>query len=110
MAFTSKEINDLNRMRTPAQNVGLGTILSNLMNFGNIVSGSHTVTTAEMSASRVVLDTGLDAVVGFFPTYLSSGSPVSPTWASGSVAGIITITKSTSASPTVGDIAAYLAF
>jgi len=35
---------------------------------------------------------------------------LSPTWTSGSVAGTITIHNSTSASPTTGDVLAYLAF
>ena len=113
MAYTAKQINDLNRMNRASQNVSLGTELSgvnDLMGAGALVSASHTVTAAEMSASRIVLTTGLDAVAAFFPTYLRSGSPLSPTWTSGSVAGTITVHNSTSASPTTGDVLAYLAF
>jgi anaerobic glycerol-3-phosphate dehydrogenase len=108
MAYTAKQIKDLNRMNASAQNVALGTTMGNLMAVGNIVSGSHTVTAAEASASRVVIDTGLDAVVNFFPAYIRSGSPLTQTWASGSVAGTLTIVNSASASPIAGDIATYL--
>jgi len=110
MAYTAKQIKDLNRMNRASQNVSLGTTLGNLMTSGNLVSGSHTVTTPEMSASRVVLTTGLTAVKAFFSTSLRSGSPLSPTWTSGSVAGTITVHNSTSASPTTGDVLAYIAF
>lgn len=113
MAYTAKQINDLNRMNRASQNVSLGTELSgvnDLMGAGALVSASHVVTAAEMSASRVVLTTGLDAVSAFFPTYLRSGSPLSPTWASGSVAGTITVHNSATASPTTADVLAYIAF
>jgi len=110
MAKTAKQINDVNRMNRAAQNIELGTIIGNLSAAGDFTSASHAVTTAEMSASRIVLTTGLDAVTAFFPTYLRSGSPLSLTWTSGSVAGTITVHNSTSASPTTDDVLAYLAF
>lgn len=110
MAWTTKQKKDLNRSSTANQNVSLGTTLGNLFGAGNVVSASHTVTAAEMSASRIVLTTGLTAVTGFYNSYLRSGSPLSPTWASGSVAGTITIVNSASASPTTGDVAGYMAF
>lgn len=110
MAYTAKQIKDLNRMNRAAQNVNLGTTLGNFMAAGNVTTASHTVTAAEMSASRIVLTTGLTAVTAYFPTALRSGSPISLTWTSGSVAGTITVHNSASGSPTTGDILGYMAF
>lgn len=110
MAFTTKQTTQLNKMNRASQNVGLGTILSNLNASGSIIIGTHTVTEAESNASRVVLTTGLSSVTTFWESYKRSGSPLSLTWTSGSVAGTITVMSSASASPVkTTDVASYIA-
>jgi len=109
--ITTTQKNHLNKMNRASADVQLGTLLQGLQGAGTIITGSHTVTTAEASASRVVLTTGLTAVSGFFNSYLRSGSPLSLTWASGSVAGTIIVSNSASASPVAAtDVASFIAF
>ena len=111
--ITTTQKNHLNKMNRAAADVQLGTILQGLQGAGTFVSGSHTVTTAEASASRVVLTTGLTSVNGFYNSYLRSGSPVSMTWSSGSVAGTITVMNNASASAVIApttDVASFIAF
>jgi fluoride ion exporter CrcB/FEX len=110
MAFTTKQTTQLNKMNRASQNVGLGTILANLNASGSIVIGTHTVTEAESNASRIVLTTGLASVTTFWESYKRSGSPLSLTWTSGSVAGTITVASGASASPVKNtDVASYIA-
>lgn len=108
MALSISQKKKLNKMNRAAQEVQLGTMLSNLNASGSVIVGTATVTDAQVNASRIVLTTGLTSVTTFFPTYTRSGSYLTPTWVSGSVAGNLIITKSTSASPMIGDVAAYI--
>ncbi len=108
--FSAKQTRDLNRANRANQNVQLGTIIGNLAIAGSLISGSHLVTSGEASASRVVITTGLSSVTSFFPTYTRSGSHLGMTWASGSVAGTLIASNSTSASPLANDIASFIAF
>ena len=114
----------LNRSMRSATNVQLGTVISDLITSASSVtgtiakvagaSGSHVVTSAEASASRVVFATGLATVTGFVPSSLRSGSPViRANFVSGSVAGTIVAMSATAGSPlplAENDVLSYIAW
>ena len=75
----------LNRMNKASKDVQIGSMLSDLivsasatslatLNTNMVISGSHTVTAAEHSASAVLLLTGTTAIRGFFVQCFRSGS------------------------------------
>jgi len=96
MAWTAKQISDLNNSMVAAQSVGLGTVVSELV-ISKSVSGSLVPTVAVETVA-----TGLTSIIS--ATVALSGSPtLNHMWstvASGSVAGTIVISswKPTSAS------------
>jgi len=99
----------LNRMNRAAQKVGMGTEIRRLGQAADIAisasstqraivgaSGSATVTSAQASANRVVLSTGLTTIKGFVTGALRSGSPViQPNVISGSNAGTLVFMTAT---------------
>lgn len=109
--ISASQKKNLNRMNRASKDVLLGDIVSNLQ-ANATVSGSHVVTTAEATASKVIIATGLSTVKGFVGQDLRSGSPiVNAKWVSGSVAGTVVVSNSTSGSPLAnGDILTYIAF
>ncbi len=100
-ALTARQISDMNRMNRAATNGTLGTRLSSLES-GAVVSGSHTITSAQASASAVVIQTTVSAIEGKIVGATRSGSSLSgvKTLVSGSNLNI------TSASPSLWVIAA----
>jgi len=109
MTLTSSSATILDRMNRAAYKVGMGTEIRRLGTANDTAvlaaatqvaiagaSGSATVTSAQASADRVVLSTGLTAIKGFVTGALRSGSPViQPNVISGSVAGTLVFMTAT---------------
>jgi hypothetical protein len=110
----------INRMNRAAANVNLGTILQDLQTGSGVLnafigaSGSYTVTTPEMSASRVILSLPITAK-GWIVQARRSGSMVLGITTSASVAGKLMVDTSTLALASAsgiynGDVITYMAF
>jgi hypothetical protein len=96
-------------MNRAAQKVGMGTEIRRLGQAADIAisasstqraiagaSGSATVTSAQASANRVVLSTGLTTIKGFITQASRSGSPIiQPNVISGSNAGTLVFQTAT---------------
>lgn len=92
MAFTDKQIYDLNNMNVAAQNVSLGTVLSGLSNTG-ITEVSETVTYDQFTAANAV---------GTY-TSTSVSIPVGATVLYSAVKAVTGFTGDTSATLQIGD-------
>ena len=112
MAITSTQATKLNKSNRAAKDASLGTAIKNLQTYVG-ASGSLAVTSAQASASLVVVTTGLSAVSGLFASIRSSGSLKSLNAVSGSVAGTIVMAKDatvTGSAIAAGDIVTWIAF
>jgi len=130
MTITAASATILNRMNRAAQKVAMGTEIRRIGLDNDILvtataaqtvivgaSGSATVSSAQASASRVILTTGLTYVKGFIGQDRRSGSAViNAQWTSasaGATAGTIVVKSAVSASAlplAAGDSLYYVAW
>ncbi len=104
-AISNAQKNRLNKMNRAAQDVSLGTVLQNLQ---GLVSGSTAVTTAQMSASAVVLYNP-QATLGFYMFQVTrGGSTLGTVFQALRSGGSLTIVPPVSGSFLVGDKVNYL--
>jgi len=71
--MTSKEISQLNKMNRAAQNATLGTRLNTLE---GVVTGSLVVSSAQATASAIVIQTIINPIVGKIVQASRSGSAI----------------------------------
>lgn len=91
MAFTAKQTSDINNSMVALQNVGLGSIIADLV--GTAGSGVAFISgSAKPNKQRYPVDTGLTTVTAAFATISASPTATTCTWVSaiaGSTAGDI---------------------
>lgn len=124
MAWTTKQIYDLDNMNVAAQNVALGTTLSDLGAFDvstisgevdalqaqAIVRGKYTVTAGNASANLATISTGV-TVAGYIVQIYRSGVNVTADAVIGSSTTNITVADGSSTyNVTAGDIVMWIAW
>ena len=89
--ISSTNVTKMNKMNRVAQDSGLGTIIDDLQGFVGY-AGSHTVTTAEANASKVIIDTGFTTLTSWMIQGSRSGSNVISLYTTaGSVSGTLDV-------------------
>ena len=111
MALTAKQIYDLDNCMVAGQNVALGTLLNSIITGaagGGVVRGSYTVLAADDTANKIVIASGLAAIIGWSVAIYRSGVDVTNN-------AVITVVSTTNLQiadstyqATAGDVVKYI--
>lgn len=107
MSLTSTQISHINKMNRASKDVSLGTLVDGFVN-NTKISGSVSASSAQASASAVVISTGLSSVSGYIIQGFRSGSAISNVYVASNTAGSITVRSGSSV--VAGDLYNWIAW
>lgn len=106
-ALTTTQISNLDRMNRPSTSAQIGTRIAAL-EAGAVVSGSHTVTDAEASASSVTIQTSVASITGRTVQVTKSGSNISNIFISTSGSNLTMTSASAAYTIDANDVINYI--